>query len=142
MATVNFHTEEIPFTLKQKIAVRKWVKNAAAEEGFKIQELNYIFCSDPYLLAINQQYLQHDTYTDIVTFDNSDGSGPLLGDIFISVDRVRENAGIFGVTEQDELHRVMIHGVLHLCGYDDHTASDKKKMRDREDYYLAKRGGI
>src|SRR6185312_7511210 len=110
--------------------------------GFKLKELNYIFCSDSYLLQINQQYLDHDTYTDIVTFDNSDIAKTITGDIFISIDRIRENASKFGVTEANEVHRVIIHGALHLLGYKDKSPADKKKMTLKEDFYLNKRSFI
>lgn len=139
MASINFFAEDIDFVLKQKMSIRTWITETAKTEGFRVRELNFIFCSDEYLLGINQQYLNHDTLTDIVTFDNSEDEGVLVGDIFISVERVRENAGIFKVAEQDELHRVIIHGVLHLCGYGDKKPADKKKMTEKEDYFLARR---
>jgi probable rRNA maturation factor len=91
------------------------------------------------LLAVNKQYLQHDTYTDIVTFDNSEQAEVIAGDIFISIDRVQENAAKFGVAEPDELHRVIIHGILHLCGYGDKKKEDKARMTEKEDFYLARR---
>lgn len=97
------------------------------------------FCSDAYLLPMNQQYLDHDTYTDIITFDNSEVEGDIVGDIFISVERVRENAAKFNITETDELHRVIIHGALHLLGYTDKSVVTKKKMTQKEDECLAKR---
>lgn len=136
MAAINFFSEEIDFVLQQKSAARAWLSAAAEREGFRIGDLNFIFCTDDYLLAINREYLQHDTYTDIITFDNSESEDKLAGDIFISIDRVRENAKRFGVPEWDELHRVMIHGVLHLCGYDDHEPEDKRLMTEKEDFYL------
>lgn len=139
MASINFFAEDIDFVLKQKLAIRSWITETAKAEGFRVRELNFIFCSDEYLLGINQQYLNHDTLTDIVTFDNSEDEGVLVGDIFISVERVRENAGIFKVAEQDELHRVIIHGVLHLCGYGDKKPADKKRMTEKEDYFLGLR---
>lgn len=139
MASINFFTEELDFVLPQKMALRKWVKDTALAEGYKVRELNFIFCSDAYLLNINQQYLNHDTLTDIVTFDQSEEEGVLMGDIFISVERTRENAKIFGVSEADELHRVMIHGVLHLCGYGDKKGEEKKGMTQKENDYLALR---
>lgn len=142
MPAINFFEEDIAYTLKQKTAVRNWVTETIQAEGFKLKELNYIFCSDSYLLQINQQYLDHDTYTDIVTFDNSDIAKTITGDIFISIDRIRENAAKFGVTEANELHRVIIHGALHLLGYKDKSPADKKKMTLKEDFYLNKRSFI
>jgi len=139
MPAIQFFEEDISFKLKKKTGVRQWVTDTLAAEGFKLKELNYIFCSDAYLLQINQQYLDHDTYTDIVTFDNSEVDGIIVGDIFISVERIRENAQKFEQTETDELHRVIIHGALHLAGYTDKTADDKKKMTQKEDFYLSKR---
>ena len=139
MPAINFFEEDIAFKLKNKIAIRKWITGAIIAEGYKLEELNYIFCSDNYLLQINQQYLDHDTYTDIVTFDNSEEEGLIVSDIFISVDRTRENAAKFVVTEAQELHRVMIHGALHLLGYKDKSVADKKKMTSKEDFYLEKR---
>ncbi len=138
---IHFFSEDITFNLKQKTSVRQWIKDAIREEGFKITgELNFIFCSDAYLLAMNREYLDHQTYTDIITFDNSEvDDGIISGDIFISVHRVNENALKFGVTDRDELHRVMIHGVLHLCGYRDKSQTEKVEMTDKENHYLAKR---
>lgn len=136
---INFFVEDIPFNLKQKVNLRKWVESCIKDEGFKLRELNFIFCSDTYLLVINQQYLKHDTFTDIITFDNSVDEHHILGDIFISIDRVRENAVNFNVSEQDELHRVMIHGALHLLGYPDKGKEAKTLMTSKENFYLANR---
>jgi rRNA maturation RNase YbeY len=140
MPAITFHEEDISYKLKNKTAVRKWITNAIAAEGYKLSELTYIFCTDEYLLQINRQYLDHDTYTDIITFDNSEEDGVIVGDIFISIERIRENAGKFNVTEANELHRVLIHGALHLLGYKDKSPGDKKKMTLKEDFYLDKRG--
>ncbi|MBE9586506.1 rRNA maturation RNase YbeY [Mucilaginibacter sp. JRF] len=139
MPAIQFFEEDIPFKLKQKTQVRQWIKDTIEAEGYKLKELNYIFCSDSYLIEINKQYLNHDTYTDIVTFDNSEIEGSIVGDIFISVERTRENAAKFGVTETNELHRVIIHGTLHLLGYADKKPADKKNMTLKEDFYLNKR---
>ncbi|GAA4337721.1 rRNA maturation RNase YbeY [Mucilaginibacter gynuensis] len=139
MPAITFFEEDIVFKLKNKTAVRGWIKETVETENYKLKELNYIFCSDAYLLQINQQYLDHDTYTDIVTFDNSEVEGDIVGDIFISIERIRENAAKFDVTETDELHRVIIHGALHLLGYTDKKPADKKNMTQKEDYYLNKR---
>ncbi|WP_103905659.1 rRNA maturation RNase YbeY [Sphingobacterium lactis] len=140
MKDIQFFSEDIEFTLKNKQKVREWIGNSIKAEGFKrIGELNFVFCSDAYLLEINKQYLNHDTYTDIVTFDSSESADTIAGDIFISVDRTRENAAKFGVSETDELHRVIIHGVMHLCGYYDKKKEDKALMTEKENTYLAKR---
>lgn len=116
----------ILFRLKNKGHLRAWLNAVAQEEQKKISVLTYIFCSDEELLAINQKHLQHDDYTDIITFDYTEGQ-KLAGDMFISVERVRENARLFDVTFEQELMRVMVHGVLHLAGYQDKTDVQKKK---------------
>lgn len=139
MTNINFFAEETDFKPKQKGLIRQWLKDVASDEGFRIRMLNYIFCSDDYLLDINQQYLQHDTLTDIVTFDNSEGNGSIVGDVFISIERIRENAVALNIEEKDELHRVIIHGLLHLCGYLDKKKADKSLMTEKEDFYLSKR---
>lgn len=137
---ISFFSEDIDFTPKNKQAVREWINNTVKSEGFhRISELNFIFCSDDYLLEINKKYLNHDTYTDIVTFDSSEDETTIAGDIFISVDRMKENARKFQVAEVDELHRVIIHGVLHLCGYHDKKKEDKILMTSKEDTYLSRR---
>ncbi len=138
---IFFFNEDITYIIKDKQKVRKWVADTIKAEGFKrIGELNFILCSDAYLLEINKQYLHHDTFTDIVTFDSSEEDSVIAGDIFISVERIKENALKFKVPEQDELHRVIIHGVLHLCGYLDKKKEDKELMTAKENAYLAKRG--
>lgn len=139
MKNIHFFTEDADYTVKQKMAIRQWIVTALADEGFRLGELNLILCSDAYLLEMNKQYLDHNTLTDIITFDNSEEDGKIIGDIFISVERVLENAKKFGVTEADELHRVMIHGVMHLCGYGDKGKEAKAKMTEKEDSYLSKR---
>jgi len=139
MPAIQFFEEDVAYKLKDKAKVKAWIKDTIVAEGFKLSELNYIFCSDDYLLQINQQYLDHDTYTDIVTFDNSEQEGVIISDIFISIPRIKENAEKFKVSVVDELHRVLIHGALHLLGYKDKSAPDKKKMTEKEDLYLAKR---
>lgn len=137
---ISFFVEDLDFSLKQKLKVRQWIGDTIKAEGFpKIGELNFIFCSDEYLLDINKQYLNHDTFTDIVTFDSSDDEDVISGDIFISVERIQENAQKFAVSEADELHRVIIHGVLHLCGYLDKKPADKQLMTEKEDHYLGTR---
>ncbi len=132
---ITFLTEDITFGLKEKLKHKAWLKDAAKAEGFAIGELNYIFCSDAYLLDINQKYLGHDTLTDIVTFDNSEDPKMIEGDIFISIERVRENAIKFD-TEDSELKRVMVHGLLHLAGYKDKDKAQKELMRIKENEHL------
>ena len=139
MPVIRFFEEDIAYKLKNKTAVKHWIADTIRAEGYQLKELTYIFCSDAYLLQINQQYLDHDTFTDIITFDNSDIASVIVGDIFISIERVRENALAFDIAETDELHRVIIHGALHLVGYTDKTVVTKQKMTQKEDFYLNKR---
>jgi probable rRNA maturation factor len=129
MINFNYETD---FELSNEKAIQEWLSNVIVSEGKKEGEINYIFCDDDYLLEINQQYLDHDTLTDIISFDYSVGK-ELHGDIFISVERVRENATDFGVSFEEELLRVLSHGVLHYCGYKDKTESDEKLMRQKEE---------
>lgn len=137
--SIHFFSEDIFYPLKQKIHLRRWIRNTITAEGFKLNELNFILCSDEYLLQMNKQFLNHDTLTDIITFDNSEDEGIIAGDIFISVERVVENALNFKVNEKDELHRVMIHGTLHLLGYPDKGKEAKALMTSKEDFYLLQR---
>ncbi|RYG11546.1 MAG: rRNA maturation RNase YbeY [Chitinophagaceae bacterium] len=137
MPKINFFTEDISYTLKQKTKIKSWISTTIKEEGYALEELNFILCSDAYLLRINQDYLQHDDYTDVITFDNSEELKTIVGDIFISIDRIRENAVQFKSTVETELCRVMIHGTLHLLGYKDKTKAAKTQMTAKEDYYLA-----
>ena len=134
---INFFTEEIKYDLKHKTKIRTWIKNTIEAEGYVLEELNFIFCSDEYLLAINQQYLQHDTYTDVITFDNSEVLKTITGDIFISIERIQENARNYKGKTADELCRVMIHGTLHLLGYKDKGKAAKNLMTQKEDQYLS-----
>lgn len=136
---IHLFEEDITLKIKNKLALKNWLKNTIETEKQKLGVLNYIFCSDAYLLEMNVNYLNHDTFTDIITFDNSDVKGLIEGDIFISVDRVKENATKFDVPFEDELHRVMIHGALHLLGYKDKKKEEKEKMREKENHYLKKR---
>ena len=124
--------EEIPLDLPK---IRRWIKKTIRSESKMTGEISFIFCSDEYLLNINRQYLGHDFYTDIITFDYV-ANGIISGDIFISIDRVKENAGAFQVSFCNELNRIIIHGVLHLIGYKDKEADDKKLMTSKEDFYL------
>lgn len=137
MASINFFTEGISFKVSNPRKTATWIKAAVAKEKKRLHQLNYIFCSDEYLLKVNQQYLNHQSLTDIITFDNSENSEFLEGDIFISIERVRENAGKFKVDFDNELRRVIVHGALHLMGYTDKTKKAKKEMRKKEDAYLS-----
>ena len=138
---IRYFCEDIRFTYKNKLANNRWLKMVAGSEIRKIGDINVIFCSDNYILDVNVKYLQHDYFTDIITFDYCEGN-VLSGDLFISVDSVRENSIEFGTDFEEELHRVIVHGVLHLIGYDDHTEEDKKVMRQKENYYLQMRSQI
>ena len=134
---VNFFTEDLTYTLKHKTKIRNWLLNAIIAEGYVLDELNFILCSDEYLLVMNKQYLDHDTYTDVITFDNAEEAKTITGDIFISVERTQENARSFKSNTFNELCRVMIHGTLHLLGYKDKSKADKNMMTKKEDHYLA-----
>lgn len=137
---ISFFNEDVDYKIKDKQKLRQWIATTVANEGGgRVGELNFILCSDAYLLELNKKYLDHDTYTDIVTFDSSEKDGVIAGDIFISIDRTKENASKFDVSERDELHRVIIHGVLHLCGYLDKKKEDKALMTKKENEYLSRR---
>ena len=136
---IYFLTESTRFVLKDKKACRAWLENIAYKKKHKIEALNYIFCSDEYLHHINRKYLNHDPYTDIITFDPSEEKGVIEGDIFISIDRVKENAGNYKTPFANELYRVMAHGLLHLLGYKDKTPSQQKNMRQMENLCLRSR---
>jgi len=139
---IRYFTEDTTFTLKGKRLISKWLKQVAQENGHAVGELNYIFCSDPYLLAINQQFLDHDYFTDIITFDNSDdffqetGRKGVSADIYISVDTVKANGAAYGEGFERELHRVIVHGLLHLVGYDDVSEWKQRRMRAAENRAL------
>lgn len=136
---IRFFNEQTEFSLPHPRKTSQWLKLVAGKEKTSIGELNYIFCSDPYLHDINRKFLNHDTYTDIITFDNSTVRGVIEGDVFISLDRVKENAEKYNVTFDEELHRVMVHGVLHLIGYTDKSPLEKQRMKKKEDAYLSLR---
>lgn len=134
---IQFFTEDIPFHLRNKNAIRQWIqKEWTKKQPEKKLTINYIFCSDSYLLNINKQFLAHNYYTDIITFDNSTSEKNTISDIFISIDRVIENAKTHQVSFTAELYRVLIHGVLHLSGLKDKTAAEASKMRAAEDAAL------
>ena len=130
---IHFFSEEIQFTLKEKQNRKHWLKRIATNAGFNIKELNYVFCSDEYLYQINKDYLKHETYTDIITFDNSEKKGDIEGDIFVSIDRVRENAKTHAQDVETETNRVLAHGLLHLMGYKDKTKEEAAIMRLKEE---------
>jgi probable rRNA maturation factor len=134
---INFFAEDIKFSLPEKNKVKKWLKEVANLEGYKIGELNYVFCSDEYIYNINVEYLHHKTYTDIITFDNSEKKKTIEGDIFLSIERIKENALTENVAFEKELSRVMSHGLLHLMGYKDKTQEDKTEMREMENQAIA-----
>ena len=134
---ISFFNEDTDFKVPQSRKIKAWIKNTAESEGFKLNQLNYIFCSDEHLLNVNRQYLNHDFYTDIITFDNSEFENEIEGDIFVSIERVKENATEFGKSFEEELRRVLVHGVLHLVGFNDETDEEEIKMREKEDFYLA-----
>ncbi|WP_421977568.1 rRNA maturation RNase YbeY [Roseivirga seohaensis] len=138
MDNINFFSEDIDFTLKTEDQIIAWLKRIAETENSSIEEISYVFCSDDYLLKINQEYLDHDYYTDIITFDNRDNpKDPIESDIFISIDRVTENASDQNVSFELELKRVLAHGLLHLIGYNDKTEEEQQLMREKEEAYLS-----
>ena len=133
---VQFISQSISFSLKKKNRVKRWILSVIRNEKKKEGEINFIFCNDAFLLSLNKKFLKHITLTDIITFQYP--SENLSGEIFISIPRVRENAKKFQIDFENELNRVMIHGILHLCGYKDKKEADKKEMRSKEDFYLNK----
>ena len=135
---ISYYFEDTDFLFKGKTRNNKWLKLVAESEIRRIGNISIIFCSDNYILDVNQKYLQHDYFTDIITFDYCEGDR-LSGDLFISIDSVRENSIEYGTEFEDELNRVIVHGILHLIGYDDHTEEEQKIMRSKENYYLEKR---
>ena len=131
---INFNYET-NFSLPDESRLSNWIINVISEEGCILDEINYIFCDDAFLLKLNVEYLNHDTLTDIISFDNSIGK-IIQGDIFISIERVADNAKDFNVSLQEELHRVMVHGVLHFCGYKDKSESESMLMQQKENHYI------
>ena len=131
---VIYNVEDIDFQLVKPDLLSGWIEKTINTEGATLGAVSYIFCSDDYLHQMNVEYLNHDTLTDVITFPYNDN--PIEGDIFISIDRVKNNAQDLAVAFDDELHRVMIHGVLHLCGYSDETDEQEAEMRRKEDEYL------
>lgn len=137
MDCIHFFQEDTDFTPTHPDILADWLVQIASDHEHQIEDLNYIFCSDEYLLGVNRQYLDHDYYTDIITFDNSVEARQIVSDIFISIDRVHDNAQQLQVSEKTELHRVMVHGLLHLLGFQDKTDDQKTLMRQKEDACLS-----
>lgn len=137
MAKIQFYAEDTPFKLAKPRKTATWITEVCSEHGKTIKSLSFIFCSDQHLHKINLEYLNHDTLTDIVTFDSSEGDDSIEGDIFISIERVRENAPKYKNPFMQELHRVIIHGVLHLIGFKDKSKKDKLEMRAEEERCLS-----
>jgi rRNA maturation RNase YbeY len=134
--TIFFNNADKGTSLRFRTKLKAFINKQCHKEGVKIEALQYVFCSDTYLLDINKRYLQHDYYTDIISFDLSDIKGQLIGDIYISIDRVKENAKIEGNLYMHELLRVIFHGALHFCGYKDKKPGDAKIMRSMEEKWL------
>ena len=132
MILFNYETD---FILNEEQILQDWIMNVVQENGFEVGEINYVFCDDEYLHKLNIEFLKHDTLTDIISFDNTLGK-LLNGDIFISIDRINDNAKDYKVTFEEELHRVMIHGVLHYMGFKDKSDDDKREMRNKENQAL------
>ena len=136
---IHFFTENISFVLDKEEKITAWIEKVIIGEGYTAKNINYIFCSDDHLLTLNQEYLNHDTLTDIITFDHSEQSLNLEADIYVSIDRVRDNASSLKNDFAEELHRVLIHGLLHLIGLEDKTEADRQVMRRKEDACLSLR---
>lgn len=134
---IRFFSEGINFKIKRPRKIRSWIEASAKKEGKKISDINYVFCDDGFLLRINKEFLHHDTLTDIITFDNSDIIGVLSGEVYISVIRVAENSKKYKSNPEEELMRVMIHGILHLCDYRDKKVKEEALMRKKEAEYLS-----
>lgn len=137
MGTVTFNNYNVKLKLKNKLLIKSFIARIFAEEEVAFRSVSYIFCTDEFLLKLNQEYLKHNTLTDILTFSLSNTSLPIVSEIYISIERVSANAKQLQIPFLTELYRVMIHGILHLCGYSDHTTEEKRKMRQKEDHYLA-----
>ena len=136
MATIQFFFPSKKINLRSRSELKLFIQTIFKKEGKKLGQLTYVFCSDEFLLDINRIHLQHDYYTDIITFDLSEGTDYINGEIYVSADRVKDNATRLGIPISHELHRVIFHGLLHLCGYKDKTKEQVKVMRAKEDFYL------
>ena len=135
--SISFNQADSKVTLANRVALKSFIEKRVKKEGFSIETLTYVFCSDKYLLKMNKDFLSHNYYTDIISFDLSETPGNLIGEVYISVDRVKDNAKTHRTSLKEELHRVIFHGALHFCGYKDKKPTDTKKMRQMEDLWLA-----
>jgi probable rRNA maturation factor len=135
---IHFFTEDIHYNVRNKKKIKDWIDRACENEKFTPGAINFILCSDKYLLAINRKYLNRSYLTDIITFPMMENDKIISGDIFISLERVRENAKKYCQKTENELHRIIIHGILHLAGYNDSTEEQKKMMTEKEDFYLSR----
>jgi len=138
LGTITFNNHGLNFLLKDKLLIKSLIARIFAEEKVDFKSVSYVFCNDDFLLKLNQQYLNHDTLTDILTFTLSNSSLPIISEIYISIERVKDNAHNLKIEFLTELYRVIIHGILHLCGYTDKSKVEKSQMRKKEDYYLSK----
>jgi rRNA maturation RNase YbeY len=134
--SISFNQADSRVTLANRVALKSFIEKRVKKEGFSIETLTYVFCSDKYLLKMNKDFLSHNYYTDIISFDLSETPGNLIGEVYISVDRVKDNAKTHGTSLKEELHRVIFHGALHFCGYKDKKPADTIKMRQMEDRWL------
>ena len=135
--SISFSQADSKVTLANRVALKSFIEKRVKKEGFSIETLTYVFCSDKYLLKMNKDFLSHNYYTDIISFDLSETPGNLIGEVYISVDRVKDNAKTHGTSLKEELHRVIFHGALHFCGYKDKKPTDTIKMRQMEDLWLS-----
>src|SRR5688572_27775508 len=133
---IKFHYVDVSFPFAERERLKAFLLGLFKKEGKKVEHINYIFCDDRHLLSLNEQYLNHNTLTDIITFELSDPGQPLVADVYISAERVRENAALFATPFYRELHRVIFHGALHLCGYKDKNKQQAQEMRSMEELYL------
>ncbi len=135
--SISFSQADSKVTLANRVALKSFIEKRVKKEGYSIETLTYVFCSDKYLLKMNKDFLSHNYYTDIISFDLSETPGNLIGEVYISVDRVKDNAKTHGTSLKEELHRVIFHGALHFCGYKDKKPADTIKMRQMEDLWLS-----
>ncbi len=135
--SISFNQADSKVALANRVALKSFIEKRVKKEGYSIETLTYVFCSDKYLLKMNKDFLSHNYYTDIISFDLSETPGNLIGEVYISVDRVKDNAKTHGTSLKEELHRVIFHGALHFCGYKDKKPADTIKMRQMEDRWLA-----
>ncbi len=137
---IRYYNEDCRYDLKQRRIINKWLRESAGSEGYRLTEVNVIFCSSAYLLAMNKEFLQHDYFTDIITFDYSDlvEAKIIAGDLFIDIETVADNAAQYGATPLEEMHRILVHGIMHLCGQADKSEEAAKEMRAKENKYLSR----